>query len=101
MVYCSKCGKKNDDDAEFCKKCGKPLKKQKSRGQETGYKRLYRSGKENFFGGVCGGIAEYFEVDPLLVRIIFIIGLIFSLGAIILLYLILWLIIPRNPNHSW
>ena len=43
MVYCSKCGKKNDNDAEFCNKCGNSLKKTDS--EDVDYKKLYRSGK--------------------------------------------------------
>ena len=63
-------------------------------------KKLYRSGKEKILGGVCGGIAEYFNVDPTIVRILWIL---FSLawGAGILIYLILWFIMPRNPKHRW
>jgi phage shock protein PspC (stress-responsive transcriptional regulator) len=62
-------------------------------------KKLYRSGKERILGGVCGGIAEYFNVDPTLVRLVWIL---FGLeGAGVLAYLIAWLMIPRNPNHKW
>lgn len=67
-------------------------------------KRLYRSGKEKILGGVCGGIAEYFKIDPIIVRLIWVIGAfigIFTWGSAILLYLIAWLIIPRNPKHKW
>ncbi|MFA4907280.1 MAG: PspC domain-containing protein, partial [archaeon] len=59
-------------------------------------KRLYRSDKEKIIGGVCGGIAEYFEADPLLVRVLWIILTLFSLGAGIIAYLIAWIIIPKR-----
>lgn len=63
-------------------------------------KRLYRSGKERILGGVCGGIAEYLNTDPTIVRILWIAGsLLWGLG--ILLYIILWIIVPRNPKHEW
>jgi phage shock protein C len=59
-------------------------------------KRLYRSKSERMIGGVCGGIAAYFSIDPTLIRILFIIfGL--AVGGGILLYLILWLLIPEEP----
>ena len=63
-------------------------------------KRLYRSGKEKILGGVCGGIAEYFRVDPVLVRLLWVL---FALawGTGVLLYIIAWIIIPRNPRHKW
>lgn len=63
-------------------------------------KRLYRSGKEKIIAGVCGGIAEYLGVDPVLIRLI---GVAFALagGSGVLFYLIAWIIIPRNPEHKW
>ena len=63
-------------------------------------KRLYRSGKDKIFGGVCGGIGEYFNVDPIVVRLAWII---FTLmyGAGLLAYIIALIIIPKNPRHKW
>ena len=62
--------------------------------------RLYRSGREKILGGVCGGIAEYLGVDPVVVRLIFIM-LLFAWGFGLLLYIILWIIVPRNPKDRW
>ena len=62
-------------------------------------KRLYRSGKNRVLGGVCGGIGEFFDVDPTIVRLLWI--LLSFVGMGILLYIIAWIIIPRNPNHRW
>lgn len=59
-------------------------------------KRFYRSSKSSYIGGVCGGIAEYFNIDPVLVRIIFILVFIYG-GAGLLIYLILWVITPKEP----
>ena len=63
-------------------------------------KRLYRSGKNKILGGVCGGIAEYFNVDPVIIRLLWVL---FALGygSGVLAYIIAWIIIPRNPNHKW
>jgi phage shock protein PspC (stress-responsive transcriptional regulator) len=63
-------------------------------------KKLYRSGRNRILGGVCGGIAEYFNIDPTFVRLLWIL---FSLayGTGILFYFIAWIIIPRNPKHKW
>lgn len=63
-------------------------------------KRLYRSGKEKILGGVCGGIAEYFGIDPVIVRVLWVI-LCLLWGSGILAYIIAWIIIPRNPHHKW
>ncbi len=62
-------------------------------------KRLYRSRREKMLSGVCGGIAEYFGLDPVLVRIIWVVLALASLGTAILIYLLLWLIVPERPGH--
>lgn len=63
-------------------------------------KRLYRSGKDKLVGGVCGGIAEYLNVDPVIIRLIWAVS-VFYYGTGVLLYVIAWIIIPRNPEHKW
>ena len=59
-------------------------------------KQLYKSNQNNMLDGVCGGIAEYFGIDPTVVRLIW---ALFSLmgGCGILAYIIAAIIIPRNP----
>lgn len=63
-------------------------------------KRLYRSGKEKVLGGVCGGVAEYFNIDPIIIRLLWILS-IFLWGLGIIFYIIAWIIIPKNPKHKW
>jgi phage shock protein C len=58
-------------------------------------RRLYRSRKDRMLGGICGGMAEYFALDPVLVRVLWIIFGV--MGAGILVYLILLLVIPEEP----
>ncbi|MDW7672144.1 MAG: PspC domain-containing protein [Bacillota bacterium] len=61
-------------------------------------KRLYVSEKDKKLAGVCGGIAEYFEVDPTLVRLIWVILTIFSIGfGGIIAYLIAMAVMPKPP----
>jgi len=72
-----------------------------NRKKDRDVKRLYRSGKDKLLGGVCGGIGKYFDVDPVIIRLIWVILAIASLGTAILVYLILWVIIPRDPSHRW
>ncbi len=62
-------------------------------------KRLYRSRTDKVFGGVCGGLAKYFEVDPVVVRLLWAMVTIFSMGMGILAYLIAWIIIPEEPRR--
>lgn len=61
-------------------------------------KRLYRSRKDKVLGGVCGGIAEYLSVDPVVVRLVVAIVVLISMGMGILAYLIAWIIIPEEPS---
>jgi phage shock protein C len=60
-------------------------------------KKLYRSRRNRMLGGVCGGIAEYFNIDPTLVRLIWVLSTI-GLGFGIWGYLLAWLIIPNSPE---
>ena len=59
-------------------------------------RRLYRSRKDKMIAGICSGLGEYFEIDPTLVRIIFIVSL-FLGGSGILAYIILWIVVPEEP----
>jgi phage shock protein C len=62
-------------------------------------KKLMRSRKDKMIAGVCGGIAEYFNMDPTLVRIIYVLVSIFSIAFPgILVYIILWLVIPETDK---
>jgi phage shock protein C len=61
-------------------------------------KKLYRSLSQKMLGGVCGGFAEYFNVDVSLVRIIFIGTCLFTaVFPMLLFYLIAWIVIPSEP----
>ena len=59
-------------------------------------KRLYRSTEQKVIGGVCGGLGEYLNLDPSLIRI-FTVLLFFASGVGILAYVIAWVIIPKRP----
>jgi len=59
-------------------------------------KKLYRSRKDSKIAGVCGGIAEYFDVDPTIIRLLALLTIFFGGGGIIA-YIIAWIIIPLEP----
>ena len=61
-------------------------------------KKLYRSRADKKIAGVCGGLAEYFNIDPVIVRIGFVILLLPGGFPGLLPYIILWLIVPEAPN---
>jgi phage shock protein PspC (stress-responsive transcriptional regulator) len=58
-------------------------------------KRLTRSITNRQIGGVCGGLAEYFNIDVTLVRLLFVLGLIF-VGGTFWAYLIMWIVVPEQ-----
>ena len=58
-------------------------------------KRLYRSKKNRVLAGVCGGIGEYLDVDPVIIRIIWVF-LALGYGTGVLLYILAWLIVPEK-----
>lgn len=62
-------------------------------------KRLYRSVDNQMIAGVCGGIADYLGWDATIVRIAYVLLTIFTIFSGVLIYIILWLIIPKNPNQ--
>ena len=61
----------------------------------SGQRRLTRSRSDRMLGGVCGGLARYFGVDATWVRIAFVVSVILP-GPQVLLYLLLWLVIPQD-----
>ncbi|MBF6612988.1 MAG: PspC domain-containing protein [Chloroflexi bacterium] len=62
------------------------------------YKRLYRSSRDAMLGGVAGGISEYFNLDPTIIRLLFVLLAFVTAGfPALLVYGLLWIIVPRNP----
>ena len=62
-------------------------------------KKLYKSKKDKMIGGVCGGIAEHFNLDPSLVRIIAVLLLI-AYGTSVFIYILLWIILPEKAGKK-
>lgn len=62
-------------------------------------KRLYRSRTNRKIEGVCGGLGEYFNVDPTLVRVLFVLMALAG-GPGVILYIILWMVIPEAESEK-
>lgn len=60
-------------------------------------KRLYRSRKERIIAGVCGGFAEYFNVDPTWIRLAWVAFVLLG-GSGLLAYILCWIVIPNKPR---
>jgi phage shock protein C len=62
-----------------------------------GSKKLYRSRTNRWIFGICGGIAEFFAIDPMIVRLVFVLGALLGFGSFILIYLVMFFVVPEEP----
>jgi phage shock protein C len=62
-------------------------------------KKFYLSDTDKKIGGVCGGLAEYFNMDPTFVRLLFVVFALFG-GLTVIIYITLWVIAPRRPKEE-
>jgi phage shock protein C len=60
-------------------------------------KKLYRSRTNRMLAGVAGGLAEYFSIDPLVVRLVFVVAAIFGVSLGFWVYVIMWIAVPEKP----
>jgi phage shock protein C len=60
-------------------------------------RRLYRSERERMLGGVAGGLADYFDLDPSLVRVAWAVLIVASGGLFLLVYIVMWFVVPEAP----
>ena len=69
-------------------------------GDQPVRRRLYRDGDNRVLGGVCSGLGAYFNIDMVTLRVIFVIAIILGLGTSLLLYIILWIVVPKAKTTA-
>lgn len=92
-MICAQCHKEIDEHANFCSYCGARMH------PEFPHRRLMRSATDVKIGGVCGGLAEYLNVDPTIVRLCWAVLAVVPGGIVggIVAYLVAWMIVPKAP----
>ena len=63
-------------------------------------RRLYRSRRDSVLGGVAGGVADYLDVDPSIVRIIWVVLAAVTGGLFLVLYIVMWFVVPEAPSEA-
>ena len=94
-MFCPQCGKEYSQPSKFCRDCGGGL----SAPETPHAAKLMRSRTDEKIAGVCGGFASYFNLDVTLIRIVWLMMLIFA-GCGGLAYLIAWIVMPEEPQPS-
>ena len=59
-------------------------------------RRLVRRSDNAVIAGVCGGVADYLGIDPMVVRVATLVGAVLGLGTLVIAYLVLWVVLPRE-----
>ena len=97
-MTCGNCQRDIADYSNFCYYCG-ARQHTSSAGTPQASKRLMRSAVDCKIAGVCGGIAEYFEVDSTLVRLIWVLLVLMPVPIVpaFVGYFVAWLVMPRAP----
>lgn len=98
-MLCPNCKKEVADGSKFCCNCGNRLAADAATAAPATappVKRLMRSRRDKKIGGVCAGLADYFDLDPTIVRVVWSLALLIA-GTGFLAYLILWIVLPLAP----
>jgi phage shock protein C len=98
-MICPNCQKEVVDNSKFCYNCGAQLSSSAPPPPPAAPlppKRLMRSSRDKKLGGVCAGVADYFDMDPTIVRIVWLLTFLIG-GAGFFLYLVLWIVLPLAP----
>jgi len=92
-MFCPQCGKEYAQRVNFCCQCGAALVVPMA---PAPARKLARSRSDRKIAGVCGGFADYLDLDPTLVRILWLM-LVFFAGWGVLGYFIAWIVMPEEP----
>jgi phage shock protein PspC (stress-responsive transcriptional regulator) len=102
-MTCPNCQKDIAAGSNFCYNCGA---KQAS-GATSGFSpapcarhKLMRSSSDKKIGGVCAGLADFLDLDPTIVRVVWLLAVLFA-GTGLFVYLVLWIVLPLAPAEAY
>jgi phage shock protein PspC (stress-responsive transcriptional regulator) len=98
-MVCNSCQKQIADYSNFCYNCGARQNATAAPGPGVAnayHKKLARSSTDKKVAGVCGGLADYFDLDSTIVRLCWLLAVLFA-GTGFLIYIILWIVLPIAP----
>ena len=98
-MICPNCQKDIAIGSRFCYNCGAKQAETPPPGLSPatgGKKKLMRSSTDKKIAGVCAGLADYFDLDPTIVRVVWLLAVLCA-GTGLLLYVILWIVLPLAP----
>ena len=96
-MLCPNCQKEIAEASKFCYNCGAKLTGSPAVAPSVAApQRLMRSCRDKRIAGVCAGLAEYFDLDATLVRVLWLLAIFFA-GTGFLVYIILWIVLPCAP----
>lgn len=101
-MFCTSCGVELKESDRFCSTCGKPV------GGDAAYlpqpevvypkeKRLMRTMRDKKIAGVCGGLAQYLDLDSTLVRFV-LLALFLAYGVGFIIYIVGWIVMPKDTD---
>ena len=96
-MYCTQCGFKLEEEDFFCAKCGTATKPDSPPRAGSFRRRLVRPMKDKKIAGVCAGFAQYFDVDVVLMRVIWLVAAL-SAGVGFIAYIVAWIVMPRDES---
>ena len=95
-MFCTKCGVELPEREIYCSQCGHPT--EKAAGRPAARQRLYRSRYDSKIAGVCGGMAKYLDLDPTLMRVLWLLLLFALPPAGLIGYIAAWIVMSKEPE---
>ena len=98
-MVCANCQRHIADGSNFCYNCGakQPVTGAAAYADCAPKKRLVRSTNDKKIAGVAAGLADYFDLDPTIIRLVWLLAILFA-GTGVIAYIILWIALPAGPT---